>query len=196
MSAVVKHKQELRQEYLALRQSLSTDVWREDSAEITRRLLGLPEMAKVKQVLCYVSSKDNEVNTLEIIKALLERGCQVAVPRILADVRLEWRCITAIGQLSRARFGILEPAGDTCPLFESPESAEICIVPGIAWDLNGQRIGYGIGFFDRFLSVFNGYTIGLAFESQLYSALPHLEHDVPVRCLITEKQTVYTNSKA
>lgn len=192
MNSVSEKKSALRQEYLQLRQSLSVEQWREWSTEITRHAIELPAMRKAREVLCYVSSKDHEVNTLELIQTLLARGCRVAVPRMLPDVRLEWRCIEDIGQLSRARFGILEPTQDACPLFEHPACAEICIVPGIAWDLRGHRIGYGVGFFDRFLSVFSGISIGLAFESQLISRVPHETHDIPVAHLITEARVIDT----
>jgi len=195
MNSIAEKKKALRKEYLERRQSLSMEEWREQSASIMQRALQLPELRDARQVLCYVSSKDNEVNTLDLINALLARGCQVAVPRILADVRLEWRCISDINQLTRARFGILEPTHDICPLFEHPEDAEVCIVPGIAWDTQGHRIGYGIGFFDRFLSVFNGTSIGLAFDSQVLPSLPHDTHDVPVTCLITQTQVMQTSPK-
>jgi len=192
MNSVSEKKAVLRQEYLQLRQSLSVEQWREWSAEITKHALDLPALGKARDVLCYVSSKDQEVNTLELIQALLVRGCRVAVPRMLPDVRLEWRCVADISQLSRARFGILEPKEEACPLFEYPACAEVCIVPGIAWDLAGHRIGYGVGFFDRFLSVFNGTTVGLAFESQLIDRVPHESHDIPVAHLITEKRVIKT----
>ena len=190
MPSNIERKQELRQQFLQRRQAMSQEDWREGSEAITRRVLELPEVRDAKRALCIVSTKDNEVHTQPLIQALLDQGCEVAVPRSLPGKTLEWRKITQLAHLSRARFGILEPH-DACPVIKDPQTADVCFVPGIVWDHSGHRIGYGSGYFDLFLSTYEGREIGLAFDFQVLEAIPHEPHDQPVGKVVTEKRLLH-----
>lgn len=186
MSHLPTTKSQLRAEYLARRRAIPPEAWREKSDQIAARLLALPEVDAATRILCYVSGKDNEVDTLPLIKRFLADGKSVGVPRSLPGGRLEWRVLSSLEQLSPGAFGIPEPSPSLTPLYESPKTADICLVPGIAWDKSGYRIGYGKGFYDRFLSYFIGLSLGLAFDAQVTHELPRESHDRPVKLLLTE----------
>ena len=90
--------------------------------------------------------------------------------------------------LSPAKFGLFEP-NNTCPIL-IPDEKTLCIVPAIAFDENGDRLGYGKGFYDRFLSNFNGASIGLTCSDLLVKQLPTDPHDTPVKIVITESEII------
>lgn len=179
-------KEALRREFLARRRAIPPEAWREKSDQIAARLLSLPEVDAATRILCYVSGKDQEVDTLPLIKRFLADGKSIGVPRSLAGGKLEWRLLSSLEQLSPGAFGIPEPSPSLTPLYESPQTADICLVPGIAWDESGYRIGYGKGFYDRLLSYFIGLSLGLAFDTQVNHELPRESHDRPVKLLLTE----------
>ncbi|MFM1918671.1 MAG: hypothetical protein RLZZ303_305 [Candidatus Hydrogenedentota bacterium] len=186
MSHLRATKAQLRAEFLARRRAMPPEAWREKSDQIAARLIALPEVDAATRVLCYVSGKDNEVNTLPLIKRFLADGKAVGLPRSLAGGKLEWRLLSSLEQLSPGAFGIPEPSPALTPLFEFPQTADICLVPGIAWDQTGYRIGYGKGFYDRFLCSFAGLSMGLAFDAQVTDKLPRESHDRAVMALVTE----------
>ncbi len=185
-------KAQLRAEYLARRRAMPENEWREKSDQIARRLLALPEVQSAQRILCYVSSKDNEVDSHGLIRAFLGEGKQVGVPRSMKDGLLEWRTLSDMDQIRPGTYGILEPDPDHTPLYKSPQTADCCLVPGIVWDEQGYRIGYGKGFYDRFLTNFSGLSIGLGFDWQVIPHLPCEIHDARVAHLITESSKPYS----
>ena len=186
MDAITLEKQRLREERLAARETLSEKERVRLNDCITKKLLASPEYADAATVLTYVSVS-SEVSTRMFIERALCDGKTVAVPRCLPGYRLEFVAITSLEQLVAAPFNLLEPSRELPALIEDQMSNAICIVPALLVDTKGYRLGYGAGFYDRFLSTYSGKKICLAYQQNLSKTmLPHTEFDVPVDMVITE----------
>lgn len=186
MDTAALEKQRLREERLAAREALSEQERSVLDDRITQKLLATPEYSEAATVLTYVSVS-SEVSTRTFIEHALRDGKTVAVPRCLPGHRLEFVAITSLDQLEPAPFNLLEPAKDLSALTDSQMNNAICIVPALLVDTKGYRLGYGAGFYDRFLSTYSGKKICLAYQQNLSKTmLPHTEFDVPVDMIITE----------
>lgn len=186
MDAITLEKQRLREKRLAARETLSEQERCVLDESITQKLLASPEYADAATVLTYVSVS-SEVSTRKFIECALRDGKTVAVPRCLPGHRLEFVAIASLDQLVPALFNLLEPAKDLSALTEVQMSNAICIVPALLVDTKGYRLGYGAGFYDRFLSTYSGKKICLAYQQNLSkTTLPHTEFDVAVDMIITE----------
>ena len=137
--------------------------------------------------MVYLSMK-SEVETHELVESLLNQGKQVIAPVVdTKSGQLITRRIQNLEKdLVRHRYGMLEPNA-TCPIFP-PDQLQLIFVPGIAFDMNGYRLGYGKGFYDRFLPTCpDAITIGVAFETQLVEDTYPQHWDIPVKHIFTEK---------
>ena len=186
MDTVALEKQRLREERLAARETLSEKERVRLDDCITQKLLASPEYAEAITVLTYVSVS-SEVSTRIFIEHALRDGKTVAVPRCMPGHRLEFVAITSLDQLVSAPFNLLEPPKDLPTLTEEHLDDSICIVPALLVDKKGYRLGYGAGFYDRFLLTYSGKKICLAYQQNLSkTTLPHTEFDVAVDMVITE----------
>ncbi|GMV91572.1 MAG: 5-formyltetrahydrofolate cyclo-ligase [Candidatus Hydrogenedentota bacterium] len=187
MTPMAEEKAMLREQGLAERRGLSLRERREKSVQIREHLQQMTEFERASLVLTYVGAKDGEVETLPLIAALVHAGRRVAVPSIVARGYMIWRRISGIDQFSGSRFGIPEPRKE-CPEIKRIPTDAVILVPGILYSPTGYRIGYGGGYFDRFLRDFVGTSIGVAFHMQVKNNLPVAPHDVPVDRLITDME--------
>lgn len=181
-------KQELRQRILTWRRSLSAEEVQRQSAAIFERLLCLPAFVDASPLLSYFPGKDNEVDTRPMIQYHLGQGNAVFIPATAPRRQLNWRQITDLNQVHPGPYGIPQPPPDAprCPEL----SAFACmLVPGVVFDGDRGRIGYGKGYFDRYLSAYPGRTIGLAFEGQIVPRCPLQRHDVRMHGLVTVDRT-------
>jgi len=156
------------------------------SLEIKKRLFALKEFKFAKTVMFYVS-KDGEVDTIQMIKDTLRMGKRVAVPVTKVEKKelIASQILDLEKELTRGPYGILEPkSGYVRPV--PVEEIDLVIVPGIAFDKMGRRLGRGAGYYDRFLKKFHKDIpfIGLAFDFQVLENLPILSHDIPVSKLL------------
>ena len=137
------------------------------------------------------TSKENEVNTANSITSLLERGNPVIVPIIVKDdVSLRLSYLKDHSVLVPSTFGVPEPIGNEIPA--SGDDVDTIIVPMLGFDRTGRRIGYGAGYYDRFLAKNRTLRkIGIAFSCQEFETLPVDEYDIPMDCIITEEGIVY-----
>ncbi len=162
------------------------------SLKITEKVQTLPEYQKARVIACYVN-KGSEVQTRPMIKKALATGKKVLVPIVEKDSRdLIFSEITSLNELIPGTFGIPEPNPDlTRP--KSLSLTNLLFVPGIAWDLDGYRLGWGRGYFDTTLKQLpDGSTsIGLSFELQLVNRIPREQFDLPVDMLVTENRVVH-----
>jgi len=142
------------------------------------------ESVERAQRICIYVSRPDEVNTTRIIDRLWETGKTVIVPRVDGD-HLTLHEITSVDDLTEGRFHILEPK-DTCPVAH-PSTVDLFVVPGVAFDKSGQRLGHGFGFFDRLLKTVTAPKLGLAYACQVIAEVPHTSYDVSVTALVTEK---------
>ena len=190
MDTVSLEKQRLREERLAAREVLSEQERSVLDDRITQKLLATSEYAEATTVLTYVSVL-SEVSTRMFIESALRDGKTVAVPRCLPGHCLEFVAITSLDQLIAAPFGLLEPPKELPALTEEQMDASICIVPALLVDTKGYRLGYGAGFYDRFLSTYPGKKICLAYQQSLSrTTLPHTAFDVAVDVVITESEVL------
>ena len=190
MDTAALEKQRLREERLAAREVLSEQERSVLDDRITQKLLAISEYAEATTVLTYVSVS-SEVSTRMFIESALRDGKTVAVPRCLPGHCLEFVAITSLDQLIAAPFGLLEPPKELPALTEEQMDASICIVPALLVDTKGYRLGYGAGFYDRFLSTFPGKKICLAYQQNLSrTMLPHTAFDVAVDLVITESDVL------
>ena len=190
MDTAALEKQRLREEHLAAREALSEQERSVLDDRITQKLLAISEYVEATTVLTYVSVS-SEVSTRMFIECALRDGKTVAVPRCLPGHCLEFVAITSLDQLIAAPFGLLEPPKELPALTEEQMNASICIVPALLVDIKGYRLGYGAGFYDRFLSTYPGKKICLAYQQNLSrTMLPHTTFDVAVDEVITESDVL------
>ena len=190
MDTAALEKQRLREERLAAREALSEQERSVLDDRITQKLLAASEYVEATTVLTYVSIS-SEVSTRMFIESALRDGKTVAVPRCLPGHCLEFVVITSLDQLIAAPFGLLEPPKELPALTEEQMDASICIVPALLIDTKGYRLGYGAGFYDRFLSTYPGKKICLAYQQNLSrTTLPHTAFDVAVDVVITESEVL------
>ena len=143
-------KKQLRAQVRAQRRALPPEVLAADSRAITERLLTLPEMERAERVFCYVSLP-GEVETSPLIGRLLSQGRAVLVPRCRAGGEMDLVPISSLDDLTPGAYGILEPGPDLTPTGEMPDLA---VVPALAFDRRGMRLGQGGGYYDRFLAAY------------------------------------------
>ena len=186
----------LRRQTLAARDGLSAEERQRKSQAITKHLLALPEFAGARSVFSYVSFR-SEVETLPLIAHCLQQAVTVSVPLTLpAEHRLLPFAISDLSRdLAPGYCSILEPL-QTLPLVD-PGSIEVVVVPGSVFDVRGGRLGYGGGYYDRFLqsAAPQALRIGLAFDLQVVAAVPLESHDQQLDYLITETRTIHLERK-
>ncbi len=186
-------KELLRHEMLAKRDALSADERLKKSSEIVDRLLKHPDIIKAKSIFAYVSFR-SEVNTHWMIDFFLVQGKDVSVP--FTDMNKK-KIIPSIiksvkNDLVPGTFGISEPVVEKlCPMLA--DDIDIVIMPGAVFNLKGCRIGYGGGFYDRFLQKSRISSYALAFDFQIVDEVPFSpEYDLKVDYIVTEKRIIET----
>lgn len=158
---------------------------------IAVRLRSLLCYRRAKTILVYVSMPI-EVDTREIISKALSDGKRVAVPRCVPGTReMEFYLINSLDELTPGTFGVLEPTPDPERLLKN-FSHSLCVVPALACDRSGYRLGYGGGYYDRFLRDYPGEKVLILYKCCLVTHLWHGRFDVPVDRIVTEYFTTGT----
>ena len=181
-------KSSLRSNYLTARRRIDPATKAALDARILGRLEGFEIYASAELVLAYVSY-GNEVDTRSVIESALASGKRVAVPRVSPHKRkMDFFEISGMGDLAEGFKGILEPKhGLSSPLGTEDLLGSVCLVPGLVFDSAGHRIGYGGGYYDRYLQFYPGDKIALARSTQVSSnPLPTESCDVPVDFIVTD----------
>lgn len=179
-------KAELRDHYKALRRSMSASVKARCDEQIARRVTMLWQYTHSQTLITYVSTPI-EVDTHRIIEQALAAGKRVAVPRCVPGTRdMEFYFIEGLDELEPGTFGVLEPRPDRRRLL-TDVSRGLCLVPALCYDWRGFRLGYGKGYYDRFLAGFGGHMVGLCYSDCVRRKLPHGRFDRPVELLVTER---------
>jgi 5-formyltetrahydrofolate cyclo-ligase len=182
-------KRTLRAATLAIRRGLSPQQVVAHSMELQRHFLVLPEFASAA-VLALYAPIHQEVQTALVTSEALAAGKAVLYPAVVGDL-LQFRRLTALDELAPGRFGIPEPSWEKF----NPGAADIIVVPGVAFDLYGRRIGYGKGFYDRALHRLEGRgkLVAFCYEFQLFEEIVGEPHDVAMDIIVTEKRVVRVN---
>jgi 5-formyltetrahydrofolate cyclo-ligase len=167
--------------------ALSADERALAGAAIARRVWELPEIAGSRRLLVY-ASLPSEVPTDAIAREARQRGITLVYPRCLPETRqMALHRLDADHELRIGLYGIREPHSD-CPLVRL-EEIDAALVPGLAWDRSGGRLGRGAGYYDRLLGDpgWRGFICGLFFAAQEFDALPMSPLDVRLDAVVTEK---------
>ena len=153
---------------------------------IFERVISLPIYKQSKKIAIYYSTKD-EVDTINLIKYSLKENKEVYLPKVTGKKEMSFYRITSLDKknFTKSKFGILEPIEEN-----KTDSIELTIVPGICFDKEKNRLGYGGGFYDTYLQKNKTYKIGLCYHNNLIDKLPKEEHDIPMDMIITEKEVI------
>lgn len=187
-------KRDVRREVLAARDALDPAVRAARSDAIADRLLGLPELEAAATVMTFWSF-GTELATAPMIERLVARGAVVALPRIRRP-DLEPRTWRPGEPLTETSFGAWEPAGGR---ILRPDELDVVVVPAVAFDRAGRRVGYGGGFYDRFLAATrpDALRVGVGFSLQVLDGpLPQGHFDLRVDALVTEAETLRCEGEA
>lgn len=182
----------LRKEILKKRESLTLEERDNYSKSIAKLLYSTLEYKEAKNIFIYMSF-NSEVDTIQIIEQSFKLGKKIFIPYILKDKEIMHAIeIEAFNNLKRNCYGILEPVFDKSKI--NDDNIDLVIVPGIVFDKKGNRIGYGGGYYDRFLlKNKNLHIIGLSFEIQIVENILNKKHDIPMNKIITEKRIIETS---
>lgn len=181
-------KNELRQKYRALRDSFGEEFIMEASRSACDNLLKNDAFINADTVLLYHPIK-NEISPLHVFENCLIMGKTVAFPVCqTGNSTLIFKKITNLNDLSLSSFGLLEP-NQKCEEIKLTANT-VCLVPALLFSREGHRLGYGKGFYDRFLTSFEGISIGFSYSALVCDKIPYSTHDVPLDMIITESEVL------
>ncbi len=175
-----------------MRSGLTPDDVRETTGALAGRALDLPELAHARTVAAYVSV-GSEPGTLALLDALRARGVRVLLPVLLPDNDLDWGVYEGEASLARVRHGgrmeLLEPAGGRLGP-DAVTTADVVLLPGLAVDARGMRLGRGGGSYDRVLARLDRAgadpaLVVLLYDTEVVDRVPEEEHDRPVHAVVT-----------
>lgn len=178
-------KESLRREFLERRQGVSAQARRAASAKISSSLISLAEFEQSAGIAAFWPLAE-EVDVRLIVDAARTIEKRVYLPRVNKNRGcLEFSIFAGDpAELAPGPFGILQPTTPGAPL----EEIDLVIVPALAYDLRGHRLGYGAGYYDRFLKTVKCASIGVTFDAQTIDILPTKDHDVAVDLVVTESR--------
>lgn len=179
-----KEKRALRKAMLQQLRALPQKQIQTWSEEIAHRVCQM-EAFQQAETVCVFISMPGEVDTRPLIEAAMAAGKKTAAPKI-KDGRMEFVLFAADSDLQKGFFGILEPMGD-----QGPEGKTLIIMPGVVFDQTCRRIGYGGGYYDRYLAEHPQLaTVAVAFDLQVLDRIPEEAHDLKPGAVVTEQRTV------
>lgn len=172
-------KPELRKYVRSLKKGYTQEQLMAMSEDISASLLAEQHVREANCILAYFPLPD-EVSVITVIEALVSQGKTVLLPEVVSDTEMVLREYHSRSDLKEGAFGIMEPTGK---LFDDYNRIETVLVPGMAFDEKGNRLGRGKGYYDRFFADVEArvgrlpYLIGVAFPFQKFGEIPHSEHD-------------------
>lgn len=179
------YKKEIRAQMRKIRREMPEEVIRQKDRSIYEKLIAMDQYRRANTVVLYVS-KELEVDTRQLMKKAWEDGKRVAVPRCIENTRLmNMHLIRSMDDLRVGAYGILEP-DESLPILTQTKNA-VCIVPAFCNDYRGYRVGYGGGYYDRYLSRFEGVKIGVNYSECVRPRLIGGRYDVPIDILVTDR---------
>ena len=183
-------KNEIRNHIRQQRRNQSPSIIQRKSKAIWESLSSIQEFNRAGTIAFYVSiAREGEVDTTTMIEESLSLGKRICIPKVVKNNALRFIEIRSIKDLNKGSFWILEPAGGSRIL---PQAIDLVIVPGVAFDKSGNRLGFGKGYYDKFLSKLEDGTpiIALAFDFQIVDSIPSSKNDVRVHKIIAETRIV------
>lgn len=189
---MMDEKKNLRSNMQKKLKELEQPEYVERSSKIAQRLFSTPAWTNSK-IIAITISRIPEVDTYGIIKKAWEDGKKVVVPKCHPkDRTMTFRNITAFDQLETVYYGLLEPIEKWTEEVKKDE-IDLIIVPGLAFDQDGYRLGFGGGYYDRYLQDYKGKKIALAFTPQILPTIPIEKHDISVDAIVTDGEMLTIN---
>lgn len=179
-----QEKKELRRQVRSQLASLEAEQLRREDDAMFARFLALPQVEKAKTIFAFWGIPGREPETGRLVQELTALGKRVGLPRMLPEHQMEVRLYDPNIPMHSVAFGIQEP-GEDCPLI-AREEIDLILVPAVCYDRQGYRLGFGGGYYDRWLEHFSGYRVGLCRSCILQDHVPTEAHDTKVDTLITE----------
>ncbi len=178
-------KEEIRRELKLRRCSLTKEHKLKLDSELIKNLKRVKEFNEAEKILFFFPVR-GEPDIVPLLEICLEEGREVLLPAVKGEELIPKR-IYSLGDLEKGKFGIPEPQ-DGEPV--DPTSIELILVPGLAFDTECFRLGWGKGYYDRLLKRAGGYSIGVAYSFQVLDRLPRDSWDIPVKAVVTEKELI------
>ena len=169
---------------MGARDSLSQDFINVTSKQIQENLRKIDFFRNAKSVGCYYSI-GSEVRTEDILHEILNSGKELSLPKVVKN-NLVFKKISKISDLEQGNFSVMEPK-ENCPIVKK---IGVIIVPAIAMTVEGFRLGYGFGYYDRYLSGKKSKTIALTYSKQLVKSFPKSDRDIRIDCIVTEDEVI------
>ncbi len=188
MPDIITVKKALRQDYIQKRKAIPA----EKKAAAEKKMIALFRSLisyRYSDVLMLYYPLNSEIDPLPLAEAALKEGKTVAFPRCGEDHRMDFRIVTSLCEdFESGMYGLHEPK-ETCPILDPEKDgrSKICVIPAVVYDREGYRLGYGKGYYDRYLSGFAGMKVGFAYEELILDRIPRGRYDLAVDLLISEK---------
>jgi len=181
-------KSRMRLQARSARQSIPAEDRAALSDAACARALELPSIIHARHVLSFAAAPE-ELDPASLTAALRERGASVCLPRITGPGSLSLHACEIGDPLEEGPFGLRQPSADMREVFA--DSVDLVIVPGVAFDAHGARLGFGGGYYDRLLaSIPHAYRLALAYDGQLFTEIPAEEHDEHVDAIVTPSRAL------
>lgn len=188
-------KKDFRKNVINLRKQQTPNFVSINSNIIIDKLLSLDFIKKTNNIMLYLDF-NNEVQTGELIKKLISLNKIVSSPITIIELRqlIPYQVLDLDQSISIGAYGIREPNQELCPRVKIKD-IDVVIVPAVAYDTNCYRLGYGGGYYDRFLNKLNpdAITVGIAFDLQIFDTVPKAKHDAQLNYVITESRILTPN---
>lgn len=185
-------KKQLRALLLQRRRTMPMEKKQSIDRQICQHVLESPEYQRANVLFAYWSTAE-EIDTHAILADAWKQGKCVCVPKCLRGHRMIARRIASEADLTEQTFGIPEPDAQCMEI--APEDIDLCLVPALACDASGARLGYGGGFYDRFLPQTMGNRMVLCAQERLLPEIPTEEHDMHCDCIVTENEVMRVHEK-
>ena len=179
-------KDSLRNLLLEKRDNTSFDLLKIASEKIQKKIKKIHAYKNAKKIGAYYPIQ-SEIFTQDIIQELISDGKEVFLPKVI-EKNIEFRKIKDFSSLEKGRFDIMEPK-DNCL---TDNNLDVILIPTVGISPDGVRLGYGYGFYDRFLAKFNTTTIALTLEKQIVKNIPKSDHDIIIDWIVTEDRFFQT----
>jgi 5-formyltetrahydrofolate cyclo-ligase len=186
-------KDNLRKEMLEKRKTMETQNVSSFSNKIISSIMELPEFINSKNIMLYLSF-NNEVNTYPLARWCLDNGKTIIAPYCIQSQReiVPYKITNLMNDLTKSTFGVMEPNHNLLSKVNI-EDIDLIIVPGVVFDEHCNRIGFGAGYYDRFLPkrLKSTPAIGIAYDYQIIDKVPTGEYDVPLDFIITQERIIF-----
>jgi 5-formyltetrahydrofolate cyclo-ligase len=186
---LAQQKEQLRKQIIQKREALTPDQIRELSLKVIENLKGLKSFQKAKTVMLYYPHR-GEVDLTPLFEEVLKKEKKLLLPKVVGEEIFPIE-VEDLSLLSKGKFNIVEPIGGK---IYQPQKVDFVAVPGLAFDLSGCRLGFGGGYYDRFLPRVKGAKVGIAYDFQIFDRLPCEKHDVKLNQIVTPTRVITPNN--